>query len=279
MPAPQSQMMSQLARLKFMSFNLKVPQNWSDPQGDPEGQQYKDAFTASEKMAIPGLPPLFQPATMNKYHVDAQKMHIAKVGKFIDDTMSAIASAWGQWQSLATMVGIVIAGPTASGGQIVGPPMMPLILASAPKNTPSEMKYSQVIATVIGTSWMAFTASVKVPGLPLYPAFAAFPSPIAPPSPNVPIPFAALTQVPTPISCSMMKMQMISQLGDPQAPFHKELFESICDSFEKTYTLWKVSCMVTNMLGTGPVPTFAPPYVPLGPVVGGIATMPPGGFT
>jgi hypothetical protein len=36
--------------------------------------------------------------------------------------------------------------------------------------------------------------------------------------------------------------------------------------------------MVTNVLGTGPVPTFAPPYVPVGPVVGGVGNMTPGGF-
>ncbi|MEO8843390.1 MAG: hypothetical protein ABI591_26380 [Kofleriaceae bacterium] len=268
-----------MARLKFTSFALKVPQNWSDPSGDPEGQQYKDAFTVSEKMAMPGSPPLFQPATMNKYHVDSQKMHIAKIGKFIDDTTSAIASAWGQWQSTATMVGITIAGPTASGGQIVGVPLTPLILASAPKNTPAEMKYSNVIAKVIGTSWQTFTGTVKVAGLPWYPMFAACPSPVAPPSPNIPCPFATLIQVPVSISSSVMKTQMIAQLGDPQAPFHKELFESITDAFEKSYNLWKVSTMVTNVLGTGPVPTFAPPYVPVGPVVGGIGTMTPGGFT
>ena len=73
-------------------------------------------------------------------------------------------------------------------------------------------------------------------------------------------------------------MQMIGQLADPQAPFHKELFESISDAFEKSYNLWKASTMVTNVLGTGPVPTFAPPYVPAGPVVGGVGTMTPGGF-
>jgi len=27
--------------------------------------------------------------------------------------------------------------------------------------------------------------------------------------------------------------------------------------------------MVTNVMGMGPVPAFAPPYVPVGPVVGG----------
>jgi hypothetical protein len=127
---------------------------------------------------------------------------------------------------------------------------------------------------------LSFTATVKIPGLPFYPAYAAVPSPMAPPVPNTPVPFAALTQVPTSISTSVMKPQMISQLGDPQAPLHKELFESICDAFEKSYNLWKVSTQVTNVLPTlAPVPTFAPPYVPVGPVVGGVATMLPGGLT
>jgi hypothetical protein len=279
MPAPQASAMQQLARLKFTSFNLKVPQNWKDPQGDPAGDHYGRAFKPDEKASAPGMPPLFQPASLNKYHTDTQKMHIGKIGAFIDGTCSAICSAWSQWQTAATMVGIVINAVTATGGQIVGPPWTPLILASAPKSTPMELKYSNVIAQVIGTAWLSFTATVKVTGMPWYPAFAAVPSPVAPPAPNIPCPFAALTQVPMSISCNVLKMQMVGQLGDPNAPFHQELFESISDAFEKTYNLWKVSTMVTNVLGTGPVPTFAPPYVPVGPVVGGVGTMTPGGFT
>jgi hypothetical protein len=206
-------------------------------------------------------------------------MHIAKIGKFIDDTCSAICSAWSQWQTAATMPGVVITAVSAMGGQIVGPPWTPLILATAPKAGASEAKYSQVIATVIGTAWLTFTGTVKIPGLPFYPAYAAVPSPMAPPTPNVPVPFAALTQVPVSISTNVMKMQMISQLADPRAPFHKELFESICDAFEKCYNLWKVSTMVTNVMPImAPVPTFAPPYVPVGPVMGGTASMLPGGL-
>jgi hypothetical protein len=279
MPAPQASAMQQLARLKFTSFNLKVPQNWKDPQGDPAGDHYGRAFKPDEKASAPGMPPLFQPASLNKYHTDTQKMHIGKIGAFIDGSCSAICSAWSQWQTAATMVGIVINAVTATGGQIVGPPWTPLILASAPKSTPMELKYSNVIANVIGTAWLSFTATVKVTGMPWYPAFAAVPSPVAPPAPNIPCPFAALTQVPMSISCNVLKMQMVGQLGDPNAPFHQELFESISDAFEKSYNLWKVSTMVTNVLGTGPVPTFAPPYVPVGPVVGGVGTMTPGGFT
>jgi hypothetical protein len=275
MPAPIASAMQQLARLKFTSFNIKVPQDWRDPSGDAS-DHYGRAFKPEEKTTAPGMPPLVQPASMNKYHTGVQKMHIAEFGAFIDGICSAICSAWSQWQTAATMTGVIINAVTATAGQVVGPPLTPLILATAPKAKPSELKYSNVIANVVGTAWLQYTSTIKVPGLPWYPAFAAFPSPVAPPTPNVPVPIAALTQVPP--QASAMKGQMVGQLGDPGAPLHSELFEAICDAFEKSYNLWKVSTMVTNVLGTGPIPTFAPPYVPVGPVVGGVGTMVPGGF-
>jgi hypothetical protein len=276
MPAPQAMMMKQAARLKFTSFNLKVPQNWKDPSGDPAADHYGKAFKPEEKMTSPGMPPLFQPASLNKYHTDAQKMHIAKIGKFIDGVCDAICSAWSQWQSTAALTGVVVNAVTAIGGQVVGPPLTPLIMLSAPKASPMELKYSNVIATVVGNSWLQYTGTIKVPGLPFYPAFAAVPSPVAPPMPNVPVPVIALTQMPP--QPMLMKNQMVGQLGDPGAPFHKELFEAICDAFDKCFKLWQTTTMVTNVMGTGPVPTFAPPYVPVGPVVGGTGIMIPGGF-
>jgi hypothetical protein len=278
MPAPQASAMQQFARLKFTSFQIKVPQNWQNPSGDPDAKHYGDAFQASEKTTAPGAPPLFQPASMNKYHTDTQKMHIDKVGKFIDGICSAICSAWSTWQSAATMVGIIVNGPTASVGQVVGPPWTPLILAQGPKETPMLLKYTNVVANVLGTAWLSYTATIKVPGMPWYPAFAAMPSPVAPPTPNIPCPVVALTQVTASIMPDVLKMQMVGQLADPMAPFHDKLFEAICDGFDKCFKIWQTSTMVTNVLGTGPVPTFAPPYVPVGPVVGGVGTMPPGGF-
>lgn len=273
-------MMKQLARLKFSQNNIRVPDQWQQPQGDPAGDHYNNAFKPEEKSTTPAMaaPPLFTAHSMNKYHTDVQKMLTAKIGGYIDGICDAICSAWSTWQSAATLVGVVVNAVTATGGQIVGPPLTPLILAQGPKANPSELKYTNVIAQVIGTAWMSYTATIKVPGLPWYPAFAAFPSPVAPPTPNVPCPVATLTQVPVAVKAATMKPQMIGQLGDPQAMYHKELFDCICDAFEKVHTSWQASTMVTNVLGTGPVPTFAPPYVPVGPVVGGVGTMTPGGF-
>ncbi|MBA3540927.1 MAG: hypothetical protein H0T79_15045 [Deltaproteobacteria bacterium] len=271
-------MMKQLARLKFTSFNLKVPTDWQTPSGDPAGKHYGDAFKPEEKTVAPGMPPLVQPATMNKYHVDTQKMHIAKIGAFLDGCCDAICGAWGQWQTAATMVGVMITGPVASMGQVVGIPWTPLILASAPKASANEIKYSSAVANVLGTAWLSYTATIKIPGLPWYPAFAAFPSPVAPPMPNIPTPVIALTQVTASLSPAILKQQMVGMLGDPMAPFHGQLFEAICDAFDKCFTIWQASTQVMNVLGTGPIPTFAPPYVPVGPVVGGVGTMAPGGF-
>lgn len=269
--------MKQAARLKFTSFNLKVPKDWRDPSGEA-GDHYSRAFKPEEKTTSPGMPMLFQPASMNKYHTDTQKMHVAEIGKFIDGLCDAICSAWSQWQGLATMTGVVINAVAATLGVVVGPPWTPLIMASGPKDTPMKLKYTTVVATVMGNTWLQYTSTIKVPGLPWYPAFNAVPSPVAPPTPNTPAPLAALTQVPAPLAPGLLAQQMFATLGDPRAPYAQKMFEAIADGFDKVFQIWSKSTMIQNVIGTGPVPTFAPPVAPVGPVVMGVGTMPPGGF-
>lgn len=272
--------MQNLAKLKFQSFAIKLPTGWNQPQG-PAADQYRKAFKSDELAAAPTpMPPnLFLPASVNKYHVDSANRVSQDFNNFIDGICSAICSAWGQWQLAATMTGVMVNAVIAVGGQVVGPPLFPLIMASAPKHTPNLLKYSLAVANTISTGWLSYTATIKIPGLPFYPAFAAFPGPMAPPMPNVPVPVAALTQVPVSMSMMALKGQMIGALGDPMAPHHMQLFESIADAVEKCFQIWQTTTMVTNVMGMGPIPTFAPPVVPAGPVLGGMANMLPGGFT
>lgn len=250
-----------------MSFKITVPEGWKQPQGDA-AQQYAMAFKDHEKVTEPGSPPLFLPATLNKLHTDTQKMMIATYGKCIDDLCDAICAAWGQWQAAATMTGVAIDGPFASGGQIVGPPLGPLILAKA-----SKSPFASAVAQALDIAWQTFTASVKAAALPWYPAFALCPTPVAPPTPNVPMPFASLVQNPASLMAPATKAQMVAHLSDPQAPYHKPLFESIAHAVEQSYNVWKTSTMVTNVIGTGPAPPMG------GPVSHGIGTMIAGGFT
>ena len=112
---------------------------------------------------------------------------------------------------------------------------------------------------------------VTVPGLPWYPAFAAFPLAQAPPMPNVPVPLAAcvsgkVTFMATPMQ---LKSKMVDALGDSKAQHHAELFDSIATAVSACFAAWLPQQQVMNVLGKGPVPTYAPPYVPVGPVVAG----------
>ncbi len=279
MPAPQASMMKQLCRLQYSTNGLKMPDQWTAPSGDPAAAHYAKDYVQKPGSPDTTVPPLYMAASMTKDHTDTQKKITSVIGTYLDGIVTAICSAWSTWQSAATLVGVTIAGPVAAAGQVVGPPLMPLIMAEGPKSTPMELKYTTTIANVINTSWLTYTAGIKVPGLPWYPAFAAFPGPVTPPTPNIPCPVITISTAAAAVAGAAMKGQMIGMHGDPMAQWHKEIFDAVTDAFEKCHKIWEASTMVTNVLGTGPVPSFAPPYVPVGPVVGGVGTMTPGGFT
>jgi hypothetical protein len=195
---------------------------------------------------------------------------------FIDQISGAIHSAWATWQSSAVLVGVMINGPSATGGSVVGPPWAPLILAHSPVS-PAGLKLSQNVASGLGGAWLQLTASMSVPGLPWYPAFAALPSPVAPLTPNIPSPIATLTMASPVVSRDSLKNAIVA-MHPGASSSDRNLYEALADAFEQAFHMWQVSTMVTNVLGTGPIPTFAPPYVPMGPVVGGVGVMTPGGF-
>ena len=278
MPAPQAQALKSFIQLKFIGFGLKVPANYQAPVGDA-AQGWNQAYEGTTSKA-PASTPLFLPATMNATHVEIQKQMVADTLTFFRVISDAICFAWQTWQTTATMTGVLINGPIASLGTVVGPPWEGLITAQclAGMLTPSQMKYARIIAKVISNGWLMYTQTIKVPGLPWYPAFATMALPVAPPVPNIPASLMMLTQSPASLSAGALKMMMVADLGDPSFPYHAELFEAVSTGFNQVFQIWQTTTMIQNVIGTGPVPTFAPPVVPLGPVVAGIGTMPPGGF-
>ena len=48
-----------------------------------------------------------------------------------------------------------------------------------------------------------------------------------------------------------------------------EALKALATWIETSFVEWKNMAVLTGVLGKGPVPTFAPPYVPVGPVVHG----------
>ncbi len=277
MPAPQKSVMSNLAKNNFRSNSIKLPKDWSEP-----GDQFSDAFKESEKSAPPNSPTtLFKEATQNKYHVDTAREIGKKFGKYIDGICGAICGAIDKWMKMMTITTCVInatAGIIPPSG-VMGPPLMPLIMSSAPKATAQEAKYSNAIANALSTLWQAWQSGLTgVLNFP--PNFASFPGPVCPPTPNIPMPLGALSSPgEAGLSAASLKGMMMANLADPAALHAPELFDAISQAFNTVFQTFKSSTMINNVLGTGPVPSFAPPAAPVGPVAGGAVIPKPGILT
>lgn len=277
-----------LAKMNFIAKGIKLPVDWeeltdkiTDPENKAGRDMYPEAFKPAERRIPPNSPMnLFREATSNKYHVATAKEIGEQYEKFIDGICGAISTGIGQWMSVATIVGVNIFGPVGilHPGCVVGPPLMPFILSSAPKATPMELKYSIAVANAIGTMWLPW--HIGLTGILSYPAFAAVPAPIAPPMPNIPMPLIAFSSPgEAGLSAATLKALMDANLADPTALHASDLFDAISKAFETVFPMFKATTLVNNVLGTGPVPTFAPPVVPVGPVLGGIGIGPPGSIS
>jgi hypothetical protein len=199
---------------------------------------------------------------------------------FILKMLAACCFAHLIWKLQAKFQDLKVMSVSAIGtpGCLKGPELESYI-----KNSPTtammsgnEAKYRDAVAAGVSKCFKNWQDQVTVPGLPWYPAFAAFPGPMAPPMPNVPMPLVAcisakMTDIFMP---SSMKSEMVSALDgglkqkDPDKQ-HEALFDAIATVLALSYVIWLPTQTVMVCMGKGPIPTFAPPYVPVGPVVSG----------
>lgn len=278
MPAPNAALMKQMARMFFIARFVRLPTDWKGP---PDAKHFQQSVSPSQLIVPPNSPMnLFREASLYELHVDAAGKIGKEYGSFIDGTCDAICNAIQMWMLMASINARVMA-ITAIGppGCVMAPPIKGNIMMLAPKKSPMELKYSNAISTAFSNAWTQWQSGLTIPGLPWYPAFAAFPGPMAPPMPNIPMPLITLPSsgevalVPSTLSQSMK-----SALGDPTAYHHAELFDAIAQAFAIVFLMFKLQTQVMLVMGMGPIPTFAPPYVPVGPVVGGSTLPIPGCF-
>lgn len=273
MPAPNAQMFAQMAKLLFQANALQLPVDWSQPN-----EQFPDAFAPGERTTAPAPPDsLFREPTLNQYHTDSAKQLNTEYADFIDGVTGALCDAVDQWMKMVMIAGAMINGPACMvlPGNFTPVPILPFFMAKAPLDTPQKLRFSNAIGQAFDMGWSVW--SMGLMGTLMYPAFAAFPGPMAPPTPNVPMPLIAFASPgEAMLSPSTLSAQMMGLLGDPTAAFAKELFDAISQGWSPVFMAWRASTMVQNVLGMGPIPTFVPPFVPVGPVVAGTVIPKPG---
>ncbi|MBI5550857.1 MAG: hypothetical protein HY911_05060 [Desulfobacterales bacterium] len=190
------------------------------------------------------------------------------------------ARAIAGWQQQALLKAVVVNGPAASGGNVSGPALQPLMEQTMTAAGISST-VARAFAAPLSAAWAQWAASLRVPdGLNWYPSFNCYAGPVAPPTPNVPAPLAILSGNTTALSADQLKKAIRQALG-PQAqePQAAAAIDGFADDFARRFTQYLTNVKVTNVMGGGRVPTFAAPLINCGPVVAGSANMQPGGFT
>lgn len=138
---------------------------------------------------------------------------------------------------------------------------------------------ADVFANAIAGALKDWQDSLTIPGLSWYPAFAAYPGPQAPPTPNIPTPLIALRSArQTELTSSeRLASRIFEQFrGTTISPEARDAIQQFSQMSSKKFLTWITSAQVMNVLGQGTVPTFAPPTIPVGPVVAGNVIPRPG---
>lgn len=209
---------------------------------------------------------------------DPSNPPIAGSGDVVARVTSAAVSAFSAWRSSVTF-SLSISGVTAFGGPgcASGLNVSGMILGSVSTAglSAEDRQVAQASAEAIGGCLANFQGSIRVPGLPWYPAFAAWPGPMAPPMPNIPSPLVSISNIGA-IAPGAIGAAITQRLGGGATPTAVSKGAAIGAAVGGHYMGVAMSASVRNVMGQGPVPTFAPPAVPVGPVVGG-STIPTGG--
>ncbi len=274
--------MNPIADLTFVGLKKNLPVDWMQPVGEA-GNQYVQAFKLSE-LARPLEPACYMWASsVNKYHVETSK----KIGKaykdFAHKALDATKNAIDQWRLQAKFKDLKVMAVSAIGtpGCLDGPELKSCYMGFEGKDK-NEKAYVKAVKEGVSKCWKEWQSKVMVPGLPWYPAFAAFPGPQAPPMPNVPMPLIACpSPMMTKMTPTMLRDAMIDALDskvkkEDKDKQHEALFMAIGTALSMAFLAWLPMQQILNVLGKGPIPTFAPPYVPVGPVIMGDNIAAPG---
>ena len=219
---------------------------------------------------MPFPPALFRAASNSKDDVDQQRGMHDMFSALFDGIIDAIEYGFNQYRQTAGLMDVTIEVAIAAGGWLNGPPLDGLI-KSAASVAGWNGWYAMARDAVAGgmeKQWSVLAKSVRVPGLPWYPAFVAYPGPYAPPTANVPSAFATLLHDANATSPANLANAMRFALRG-NMDYSMEFFESVAVTFQAPLLQWKMAQQVMNVLGKGPCPGWAPPYMPVAPVYSG----------
>jgi hypothetical protein len=281
MPAPQATALATIIKNLIKAEQAEVPLDYG---GDDDHDHNKDFDDFKPKVASPAN--LLKAPGVDSITVKTTDEISKQLEEFVDEMCKGICTSWSNWQNAAMFTTGIINAVSCqiTPGSLTSPPMMGTAMITANTNSAGKpanfVLFVKAIATAIDTAWNAWQLGYMIT-LTYPPTFSAFPGPMHPPTPNIPMPVVAGS---SPSGDAMMKKKALSGLmvanlsGVTPNKNTQMLFDKFAEGFCMIFDTWKATTMISNVMGTGPVPSFAPPFSPVGPVVGGFLVPKPGVF-
>ena len=250
-------------------------------------EQYREGIGEGNYGKSTAYMPFFTPQEPHTYHAMASTTNSIEYHTLHDLIIDAFAYAHNIWRTQAYFTGLTVNGPVVVGsaGCLKGPDIeewMNRYPGKAEKSGQNFEAWFKAASKGIGDCHQKYVDGVTVPSLPWYPAFSAYPLAVAPPMPNTPMPFVSCTSIHQEkmFHFDSIKKAILSEMGSLRKELKDKVDETMCESVAKVistgYMSWASTQQVINAMGSGSVPTFAPPAVPAGPVVNGSVLSSPG---
>ncbi len=288
-----------LADLSMASHQHVLPpaDSWKAPQ--QEGKERKDNYVNGVTQSkwgmgydfADGFMTYFKTQDAHTYHTSTASTMTVAYKTFIYTMISAVDFAFNQWRLTLKFSDLKINGPVVVGkkGCLKADGKFYDLFKSYPGHSAFVLrkhyaKWRDAVGKGVENCLKKYIDNVMVPGFPWYPAYAAFPAPAAAPMPNVTWPLISCPSfgLPNITVPEMLKKAMLKEFDDDVAEkchdeIHKSVFEAIAMTLAPAFLIWVSTQTINGVIGSGQIPTFAPPVVPAGPVVNGSTTPSPAG--
>jgi len=186
-------------------------------------------------------------------------------------TKDAARQAAKDWLKRSLVLNVVINGPTGTlkpGGLRSASDFRSTMAARLIQNG-VPIQVATAFSEPVAQAWNAWFEGYQVQLS--YPTFAAVAGPSAPITPCIPQPLKAGRSFNAHrLTLTFLQNEIKAKLGTAGVDIAaSNAVHEFAAWFSGRFSACQSVATLTNVYGTGPVPTFAPPYVPVGPVVGG----------
>lgn len=196
---------------------------------------------------------LFIPASSMKIHVETVQTVSGAFEELIDSVSQALVSGWSGWAGSVMFTGVVInatVGILPPGGMVGGPQLQPGMMLAQVKPSqklPQGQRYAQAILTAIGTGLLGWAQAYTHPTL-VFPGGAMCVGTM-PPSPNAPMPLGTgMSPGEAMLTAPLLKGQMLGMCAGQHAD---ALYDAFAQAFVMLFQRWKMSTLITGIMGAG----------------------------